>query len=231
VTAQHSSTTIDDGHTGYNPRVPDVLRRRLLVGVGVVATLGLIVELWHACSDDAVIAALLPRLSLSFEANLPTWFASALLLGCAVAAGAIASRLPRGAPWRRHWWGVSISLGWVSLDETAELHEELGGHLGTSGILYFDWVIWAGIIVVVLAVIYLPWLRALPRVTRQRLIVAAVIYVGGALVMELPLGWWTDRAGIDTLGYALIDWVEETMEMIGASLALAALIDHLRETR
>jgi hypothetical protein len=45
----------------------------------------------------------------------------------------------------------------------------------------------------------------------------------------LPLGWWVERAGNDNLGYALIDWVEETMEMIGASLAVVALVAHRRE--
>ena len=52
-----------------------------------------------------------------------------------------------------------------------------------------------------------------------------------ALVMELPLGWWTQRHGMDTFGYALIDWVEETMEMIGSALAFVALLAHREETR
>lgn len=201
------------------------MRRRLLAAVGVVAALGLAVELWAAMSDDGAIAALLPRFSLSSEANVPTWFSSVLLAGCAVAAGAIASR---AQAWRRHWWGICVALAYVSLDETAELHENLGGHFDLHGLLYFDWVIWAALAVAILAVIYWPFLRALSSPTRERLILAAVIYVGGALVMELPLGWWTDRFGPDTLGYALIDWVEETMEMVGAALALHALVDHAR---
>ena len=201
------------------------MRRRLLAAVGVVAALGLAVEVWAALSDDAVIAALWPRFSLSAEANVPTWFSSVLLAGCAVAAGAIASH---AATWRRHWWGICGALAYVSLDETAELHEHLGGHLDLHGLFYFDWVIWAALVVAILAVIYWPFLRALSSPTRERLILAAVIYVGGALVMELPLGWWTDTIGEDTLGYALIDWVEETMEMVGAALALFALVDHRR---
>ena len=194
------------------------MRRWLLVGLIVVSGLGLAAEL---IGDPT----LCEHLSLSYEHNVPTWYASALLLGCAIAAGAIA-RAPTA--WKTHWWGVAIGFGYVSLDETAQLHENLGGHLDTRGILYFDWVIWAAIVLVVLAVIYFPWLRGLPPRLRGRLLAAAVIYVGGALVMELPLGWWTDRYGDATLGYALIDWLEETLELAGASLALIALVEHRR---
>jgi hypothetical protein len=198
------------------------LRRALLAGLIVIAGLGLAVELWFYGCDDAV-TSVVSMFSLSEEKNVPTWYSSSLLLGCAIAAGAIAVRRPSR---HRHWWGIAVALGYVSLDETAELHENLGGHLDLGGILYFDWVVWAAVILVVLAAIYLPFLRELRSPTRGRLIAAAVIYVGGALVMELPLGWWTERAGDGTLGYALLDWVEETLELVGASLALVALVEH-----
>ncbi len=205
------------------------LRGRLLVAVAVVAGAGLLVDLWAWRSADSVaIESLWPVLSLSAEGNVPTWFASSLLLACAVVAGAIANVHSAHAPWRRHWWGIAVALGWVSLDEVAGLHENLGGHLDLGGVLYFDWVIWAGLIVAVLAVIYLPFLRALRSPTRERLVLAAIVFVSGALVMELPLGWWTDHAGSESLGYALIDWIEETLELVGSSLALVALVAHRR---
>lgn len=205
------------------------IRRRLLAAVAFVAALGAAVELWHARSHDAVIEVLVPKLSLSYEANVPTWVASGLLLLCALAAGSIASAVQPGVRWRLHWWGLAIGFVYASLDEAAELHENLGGHFETGGVLYFDWVIPAVAIMAVLAALYLPFVRALPSPARTRLVVAGAIYIGGALVMELPLGWWTERAGPDNLGYALIDWVEETMEMVGASLALVALAAHRRE--
>lgn len=204
------------------------LARWLAAGVATVSLLGLVVELWWTWAQpdgDPVIDSLIGPLSLSEESNVPTWFASSLLLGCAIAAGSIASRVVRS----RYWWAIAVGLGYASLDEAAELHEHLGGHLDTSGILYFDWVIPAAAIVIVLAAIFLPFIRSLPSPLRGRLVAAAVIFVGGALVMELPLGWWTDQVGEDSLGYALIDWFEETLELAGAALALWALVDHRRE--
>jgi hypothetical protein len=196
--------------------------RWLLLAIAVVSGAGLAVELAH----DHAPEQLLLHLSLSYEGNVPTWLSSSLLLGCAIVAGLIASE---ATAWRRHWWGMMIAFGWVSLDEAAEIHEHLGGLIGTHGIFYFDWVIPAFAVVAVLAALYWPMLRALPRVTRNRMLLAAVIYVGGAAGMELPLGWWTERHGNEGLGYALIDWVEETLEMIGAAVALLALLAYRAE--
>ncbi|HYX90280.1 MAG TPA: hypothetical protein VE782_01860, partial [Myxococcaceae bacterium] len=64
---------------------------------------------------------------------------------------------------------------------------------------------------------------------RWQFILAGALYVGGALVMELPLGWWYERAGDANLVYAAIDHLEETLEMIGASLFLSALVEELGE--
>jgi len=207
---------------------PRALRRGLFACVAAVSALGLAAELWNASSRHPLQEELVPRLSLSYEHNVPTWLASSLLLVCGLAAGAVAREAPR---WRRHWWGMCIVFAYASLDEATQLHEHLGGHFETSGVLYYNWVIPAVGILGVLAAVYLPFVRALPAATRLRLIVAGAIYIGGAIGMELPLGWWVERAGPDNLGYGLIDWVEETLELLGASLALVALVAHAAHQR
>ena len=203
-----------------------MLRRRLLIGVAIVAGLGLAAELLHAFAAFDLGETLLPKLSLSYEQNLPTWFSSSLLLLCAIAAGAIAAARPA---MRWHWWGMCAVAAWMSLDEAAEIHEHLSGHFNTGGVLYFDWVIPAAAILIALAFAFLPFVMRLEAQTRKRLIIAATIYVGGALFMELPLGWITETRGMENVGYALVDWVEETMEMIGAVLAFVALVQHRQE--
>ena len=99
--------------------------------------------------------------------------------------------------------------------------------IALGGLLYFSWVIPATLIVLGLAVVYRGFLLALPAATRRRFLLAAALYLGGALAMELPLGYWTSRHGVDNLGYGLIDWLEETLELAGASLFCYALLLHL----
>jgi len=196
------------------------IRRLLIIGLITVVAAGVAVEVWHHHAPDGAAGELVPLLSLSYEANLPTWYASSLLLCCALVLAAIAHRARPATG----WWGLAIGFGLMSLDEAAELHEQLGGRLDTGGVLYFDWVIPAAAVVAVLALVYLRFLIALPPVTRRRFVVAAAVYLGGALVMELPLGWWTERHGDANLGYALIDAGEEALELAGASLFLDALL-------
>jgi hypothetical protein len=199
--------------------------------------------LWWTTASVALAglaAELLPRvwagapawptalLSLSYEGNLPTWYATVLLFGCGLLLELCALHARRaGAPHPRRWALLGWLFFYISLDEAVELHEHLGGLLELHGVLYFSWIVPAAIVVALLGVAYLPFVRDLPARTRRRFVLAGVLYVGGALFMELPLGWWTERAGEGSLGYALLDVVEESLELAGATLFLGALLDYL----
>lgn len=208
------------------------LRRALLIATAVLSVLGLGAELIHHRAPW-IDWSILPFLSLSIEGNLPTWYSSLLLLGCGVLLLLIgAGARQTGARFARRWSLLGAIFTFMSLDEAVELHEQLGRLVsvkGGGGVLHFSWVIPAAVIVLGIGLAYIPFLLHLPRATRRRFILAGVLYVGGALFLELPLGWWTVRAGEHSLGYALIDWVEETLEMLGAALFLLSLIRYLRE--
>ena len=47
--------------------------------------------------------------------------------------------------------------------------------------------------------------------------------------MELPLGLWVSEHGSSNLGYGLLDWIEETLELTGIAVFLYALILELLE--
>src|ERR671926_1748521 len=80
--------------------------------------------------------------SLDREANVPSWFSSALLLTAAAMLAVVAlDALARKARWGRHWAGLSVVYVVLSLDETAEIHERIGswlrGHLHLHGPLHY----------------------------------------------------------------------------------------------
>lgn len=198
------------------------IARPLIAAGSIVAGAGLAIELVHTRSHADAVETLVDLFSLSYEGNVPTWYASSLLFTCALVLTAIALDAGRH---RVHWYGLAIGFFTMSLDEAIEIHEHLGGLVDGDGPLYFDWVIPAALLVAAVAALYLPFLRALPARRRRQFIMAGAIYLGGALVVELPLGWWTQRAGDDNATYALIDWIEETLELVGASFFLYALAE------
>jgi hypothetical protein len=193
----------------------------------IQGALGLGAEVINHRMHRSALEPLIAFLSLSFEHNLPTWYAANLLLACAVALATVAIRLAQStARFRRHWWGLAIIFAYMSLDEAVSIHEYLGHLVRLSGVLYFSWVVPAAGILALFGVAYLPFVIHLPRRTRLEFIVAGTVYVGGALFMELPLGWWTERHGMENLGYATIDWVEEMLEVLGATLFFLSILRH-----
>jgi hypothetical protein len=205
------------------------LGRFLWCVTAAVALLGLVAELVHYLRPS-LQTVLIPLFSLSIEGNFPTWYASSLLLCCGLLLLCIASGVAQTAarfPWR--WRGLGAMFVFMSLDEAIELHENLGRLFDLHGVLFFSWVVPAGVLVLLMGLWYLPFVWHLPAPTRLRFVLAGVLYVGGALILELPLGHWAERHGPDNLTYALIDWVEETLELVGATLFLLSLLRFLRE--
>lgn len=168
-------------------------------------------------------------LGLSYEQNLPTWYSSSLLLLCSVSLWLISTASNQETQrFKWHWRLLAVLFAYISLDETATLHEDLSAYFDFSGVLYFGWVIPASIFVFLLGIVYLPFLVKLPRRASRQFIVAGALYVGGALGVEFALGYWTDLHGSKNLGYGLIDLVEESLEILGLTVFLLALIDYLR---
>src|SRR3982751_4790319 len=61
---------------------------------------------------------------LDGECNIPSWFSSCLLLVCALLLALIAAaQRQRPKAWFGHWLALALIFGFLSLDETAQLHE------------------------------------------------------------------------------------------------------------
>jgi hypothetical protein len=188
---------------------------------------GLSVEIWKYVFHLPKVE-LVYFLGLSYEKNLPTWYVSCLLLICALQLVFIASVKRKAmAPYVWHWWFLAAAFFYISLDETSTLHEHASSWFDFDGVLHFGWVIPAGIVVTIIGLSYIKFLTHLPRTTRWRFVTAGAVYVGGALGVELLLGYWTDMAGTHNIVYGLIDLIEEGMEILGVTLFLIALADYI----
>jgi hypothetical protein len=197
---------------------------RALVGVvAAVALAGLVAELGDFLLGWPPSVAL--SLSLSYEHNLPSWLASGLLL---LASASLFVCAERARSDRARWAALGVVFALASLDEAVELHEGLGVLYAGSGALHFGWVIPGAAIALAVGLSFLGFLRRLPRIDRRRFVIAAALFLGGALGMELPLGLWTETHGDQNLGYGVIDWIEETLELAGSTFFVLALRARLR---
>jgi hypothetical protein len=209
------------------------LRRWLTLSTGAVSGAGLVIELLDNFLQDNRLETLVRFFSLSYENNLPSWYASLLLALCGATLWMVAlatrQQPTTGKNYVKHWYFLACSFFYISLDELVGLHEhasEWFPHF--RGWLFYSWVLPGGAIVVLLAMAYFQFLAHLQVATRIRFVVAGGLYVMGALVLEIPLGWITQRWGVHSMPYVLLDWLEESLELLGLSLFFLSLVDHLR---
>ena len=176
-------------------------------------------------------------LDLDVEANLPTWYSCMSLALCSGLLLAIhRTKSKQRDPYSLHWLGLALGLALMSIDELASIHEAcmwpLQSALGTSGPLFFAWVIPGFMIVLVVGLLYLRFLLALPPRTRNIFILAALVFLSGALGMEMiGSSLYHDLviAGKEeSVPYALETIVEETLEMTGVLIFLYGILDYIK---
>lgn len=182
-------------------------------GISLDSTSGLAIAYRLVSTDD--------------EGNLPTWF-SAMLLACValVSLGVSVVARAREGSLHRYWAGLAVIFGYLSLDEFTRLHEELiwqlDGLAQGGGYLAHPWVVVAAPLVVLFVLAYARFLLRLPRSIARLLVAAGVLYVGGALGLEIA---GAPIVGFN-VGYILITSAEELLEMLGAGLCLYAVARH-----
>ena len=149
---------------------------------------------------------------LDEENNLPTWYSSFLLLNNAFFLHIYSSR--EGLLKKGYWKLLAFGFLLLSLDEVAGLHESL------NTAIEMNWAILGAILVMFVAVFFVPFLLALPRRLALLFILAGSLYFSGAIIVEL-LG---EDLDIDTLTYAFTVSLEEGLEMVGAWVFLHVLL-------
>lgn len=172
-----------------------------------------------------------PLFNLDREGNIPTFFATLLLLACALLLAVIAHLHAReGRPFLLHWRVLAIGFLCMAFDEGFRVHELLIDPARTAlgaaakGAFYFAWTVPALVLIAGLGLFFLRFLAHLPASTRWRFVVAGALYLGGAVGFELIGGAYAARQGTDTLAYSLITTVEESLELAGSIAFLRALL-------
>jgi hypothetical protein len=163
-----------------------------------------------------------------YEGNIPSWF-SALLLFIAASCAALIAVVEK-----RFYWGLlAFVLAYMSMDEAAELHETftrpMRDSFQLSGYLYFGWILIGIPVALIVGATFIPFLLKLPRFCQLGFVLAAAIYLTGAIVVEsFSASIWaeTDYA---TLSYHAVSLVEELMEISGVILVIHTLLWYIEK--
>ncbi|WP_298998260.1 hypothetical protein ACOKFD_01540 [Flagellimonas sp. S174] len=131
-----------------------------------------------------------------------------------------------------YWLGLAVIFLFLSLDEMISIHESLihvtRKKFDLSGLFYFSWVLPYGILLIVISFVFFRFLINLPKKTLKLFVVSAIIYVGGALGVELFEGKYFEEHG-ENLIFAIFYTIEESMEMLGISIFIWALLDYIAQ--
>lgn len=219
-----------------------VLRFQLWViaGLVVVSTIMQLLVLWLGRRPGLELTAWF--LYVDSEQTVPALFSTLTLLACAGATGIIGWLVAPSN--RRAWRALAVLMVAAGLDEYAALHERLidplrRGLAIDSGLFYYAWVVPGAIVAAGLAVAFAGFLRRLPADTRNRYVAAGFLFVAGAIGFEAVNAAYVTRGVSDGMAaidpdlarssvlYLVFVTIEETLEMIGATIFLVATVDHL----
>jgi hypothetical protein len=213
---------------------------RVLAIVGAILLVGGVV-LWNLSrwlGGEGFVWVLVRELTLMFhlgrEANVTTWYSALLLaavaLGLALHAFALrGDRKPSGA-----YLGLAAIALLMSADEAAAIHERMApaaSALGLGVSWTFTWLV-LGVPFALLAGAVILWLaRRIDPTLRRRLVIAGAIFLLGAIGFEMLGGMISRAFDISEPGplllYQAAEFIEESLEVAGALIALWATLDAL----
>lgn len=211
--------------------ISNLSRTAILLSVSILL-LGIMREIVHQTVGFPDVFNGFRHINLDSEHSVPAWWSSAMMFASAVIMYAF-SRLNqgRGLYHSTIWFPLAVVFFFLSLDEAAGFHESimepLRNLLDLQGIIYFAWVIPAFFALIGFGLIILRPFLALPRTVQIQFAICGVIYVSGAMGMELIGGNLTANGEGASAAYSLSIIIEEGMEIIGLTLFLLSLCRQL----
>ncbi|WP_191061179.1 hypothetical protein [Geminicoccus harenae] len=203
----------------------------IVMGLLVLASVGqdLLIYLSHGgqVSRDQWVKSTKWLLETNSELSFYSWASAAIIFlnAALLYMIALASR-------RRVWGWLILSAIFVllSADEAMSFHERLVSMIqarwALGGVFHFAWVIPGMIFCALVGLSYIPFLLALPRRTALLMLLSGIVFVAGAIGMEMIGGSFAAETGTFTMTYQMLTNAEEALEGLGMVLFLYTLMEH-----
>jgi len=214
---------------------PGSVFRMFLLIIGVLTYLNALALIFWFEYDDH-FHTFIEYFDFGLEENIPTLYSVIALAVAATLLGANARH-----SWEKcdgqhcYWAGLALIFLFLAFDEGAQIHEMMNNVMEQwvtpKGYLRYLWVIPYGFAVLVIGALYLRFLIRLSRASRYRFVLAAMIFLGGAIGVEMLSAREADLIiGNDyTILYCVLYSLEEFLEMIGVAVFIYALLKNLAD--
>lgn len=140
-----------------------------------------------------------------------------------------------GDRFKWHWYFLAVVFLVLSLDEFSSIHEKistvLASHFDNTGVFYFAWAAPAGVLSLLGLAAFIPFLRSFPPRHGRLLLLSALIFLFGAVGMEMIGGAIAESYGLGSMSYRLATTVEEGAELAGVLLFIYVLFDNRDHNR
>ncbi|WP_019555778.1 hypothetical protein [Thiomicrorhabdus arctica] len=170
-------------------------------------------------------------LDFDYEGNLPTLYSSGALGLSALLLWVISRHRKQMRQDYRHWLVLCFIFIFLALDEGVVIHEKIGDlteqYINASGFLYFAWIVPYGILMTVFVLSYLKFLFQLPRNTAIQMVIAGVLFITGAVGLEMFSGVEAELHNTSTIKYTVLYTLEELLEMIAIVIFVNALLKYI----
>ena len=221
---------------------PQLTARALAAAVVLVVTTGALANyaVYNlAPHPDHPVADVLKRFDLGHEPSIPAFYSASVMLAAAALLAFLGRVDQSGGPTRRRYWpALSLLLLCLAVDEVVMFHEMATKALDVlqlGGGLYFSWILPGLACAAIVGLLFRRFLISLGRRTGTLLTLAGVVFIAGALGMELVAGrifsaTATELDALRSVSHVVVQAIEEGLEMAGMAMFLWALVDYARMT-
>ncbi|WP_208597728.1 hypothetical protein [Desulfogranum mediterraneum] len=174
---------------------------------------------------------LVPWFNFNNELSVPTLYSSlALLLASGLLLWIALIEKSLNKSWVP-WLGFMLLFLFLCIDESVTIHEQLTEPfrdlLHLSGVFYYAWIVPYGVAFLVFSAVYCKFLISLPRQQLGLFILSGVVFLSGAIGLEMAGGNLASVHSEQGLAYALCYTGEEFLEMTGVAIFVYSLLFYI----
>lgn len=212
---------------------PSVVTKFMLSLIAILTVMHLTQMGLYYYINDRDVFSWVKLIDFGYEANLPSIYSVLALTFSALLLAILTTYYKQQHQPYLAWLGLTIIFLFLAFDEGASIHEKIGDFtedhiIDADGYFYYEWVIPYALFVTVFVLSYIKFLLALPKAIAIQFIVAGIMFLTGAVGLEMISAQEADINDTHTVKYSILYTTEELLEMTAIVVFVNALLKHIQ---